>query len=115
MKQKVTKELLKAIFTVLKGQIYLGDEISSKILDKTIKNKSGDKAIPEITEILSDRELEVLQYTGDGLTTEEIAEKLCLGIKTIETYKSKIKEKLNLKNSNQLIKFAVEWVIKNHY
>jgi len=111
MKQSVTKNLLKAIYTVLKGNIYLSDDISSKLLDKTIKNKTGDNSIPDVITLLSDRELEVLEFTGQGLTTEEIAEKMCLGLKTIETYKTKIKDKLNLKNFNQLIKFAVEWSI----
>lgn len=112
MKQRVTKELIKAILTVLAGKIYLSDEVSSKILDKKTKNDSGNNS--DITDILSDRELEVLQYTGEGLTTEEIAGRLNLGIKSIETYKSKIKDKLDLKNSNRLIKFAVEWVISKN-
>ena len=66
----------------------------------------------DVTEILSNRELEVLEYIGKGMTTKEIADTTFLGIKTVETYKSKIKEKLDLKNSNQLIKFAVEWLMQ---
>ena len=109
MKEKVSKELLKAIYQVLNGKIYLSNKMSSIILNKSIKGEVDNTPV----DLLSDRELEVLEYVGEGLTTREIAGKTNLGIKTIETYKSKIKEKLELKNSNQLIKFAVEWLIKN--
>lgn len=111
MKESITKELLKAIYQVLKGKIYLSNKMSSVILNKSIKGEMNKKT--SIIDQLSDRELEVFNYIGNGLTTKEIAKKTNLGIKTIETYKSKIKEKLNLKNSNQLIRYAVEWLIKS--
>ena len=111
MKERISKELLKAIYQVLNGQIYLSNKMASIILNKSIKGEINKEN--SSIDLLSDRELEVLQYVGEGLTTREIADKTNLGIKTIETYKSKIKEKLDLKNSNRLIKFAVEWVIKN--
>jgi DNA-binding NarL/FixJ family response regulator len=111
MKQTITKELLKAINQVLAGNIYLSKNMSAKILDRSIgKKKTSDD--PVINN-LSDRELEVFQLIGQGFTTEEIADKTNLGIKTVETYKSKIKEKLDLKNATQLIKYAVEWSVLN--
>jgi DNA-binding NarL/FixJ family response regulator len=109
MKQKLTKDLLKAIYTVLDNKIYLSEELSSQLLITKISGKDNT----DLINTLSDRELEVLILTGEGLTTQEIADKTSLGVKTIETYKNKIKEKLNLKNFNQLIKFAVEWNIQN--
>lgn len=103
MKEKVTKELIKAIYKVLEGNIYVSDEIQSKLL--SYKNRDTK----ELIDILSDRELEVFQLLAEGLTSKEIAAKTNLGLKTVETYKSKIKEKLNIKSNSQLIKCAVEW------
>ncbi len=110
MKQKVTKELLKAIKMVLTGKIYLSAQMSSELLYKV--SKGGNLKKSSIINTLSDRELEIFEYIGDGLTTNEIAEKTNLGIKTIESYKNNIKEKLNLKNFTLLIKAAVEWKLK---
>lgn len=111
MKEKITKELLKAIYDVLSGKIYLSEKMSGIILNKSLRKNINENE--SVIDILSDRELEVLQYIAEGLTTREIAEKTFLGIKTVETYKSKIKEKMNLSNSTQLVKFAVEWFLKN--
>lgn len=62
---------------------------------------------------LSDREFEVFQLIGQGYDTRLIAESLCLSIKTIETYKSHLKTKLDLKNSTELMQRAVEWSVKH--
>jgi DNA-binding NarL/FixJ family response regulator len=63
---------------------------------------------------LSDRELEVFQLIGNGRKTREIAEQLNLSVKTIETYRAHIKEKLNLQNGNELIRLAVGWSHKQN-
>jgi DNA-binding CsgD family transcriptional regulator len=60
-------------------------------------------------EDLSDRELEVFTLIGQGCTTRQIAEKLHLSIKTVETHRAHIKEKLNLKNSTELVQHAIHW------
>ena len=112
MKHKVGDELLKAIYKVLNGKTYLSEEMSEKIISSSIKGKKKDME-NNIIHILSDRELEVFELIGNGLTTQEISDKLFLGTKTIETYKTKIKQKLNLKNATQLTKYAVEWIILN--
>ena len=112
MKHKVGDELLKAIYKVLNGKTYLSEEMSEKIISSSIKGKKKDME-NNIIHILSDRELEVFELIGNGLTTQEISDKLFLGTKTVETYKTKIKQKLNLKNAIQLTKYAVEWIILN--
>ncbi len=109
MKEKLTKDFIKAINTVLQNKIYLSEAISEKLINEKL---GGENKRDEI-ELLSDRELEIFKLIGEGLTTEEIAEKLNIGIKTVETYKSKIKDKLELKNFTQLIKAAVEWNMQN--
>jgi DNA-binding CsgD family transcriptional regulator len=61
-------------------------------------------------EVLSDRELEVFELTGKGHSTREIAERLHLSVKTVESYRARIKDKLNLDSGNELMKHAVQWV-----
>ena len=63
-----------------------------------------------VSELLSDRELVVLMAIGEGLTTQEIADKLHLSPKTIQTYRDRIKEKLQIDNASELIRYAVHWV-----
>lgn len=60
---------------------------------------------------LSDRELEIFELVGHGLGPQEISERLHLGVKTVETYKTRIKEKLELDNARQLLQRAFEWVM----
>jgi DNA-binding NarL/FixJ family response regulator len=61
---------------------------------------------------LSDRELEVFSLLGDGLSTREVAQRLNLSVKTIETHRAQIKRKLGLRNSTELIQRAVEWTLR---
>lgn len=106
MKSEATENILTAVRQVLKGQIYLSSDMQTKMLSK-IADGSG-KITPSI-ELLSDREFEVFESVAKGMTTKNIAEELNLSVKTIETYKSHIKTKLNINNSTELIKFAAEW------
>ena len=71
--------------------------------------RSGTKERGEPVFRLTDRELEVFRLIGQGYSTREIAEKLHLSIKTIGTYRERIKEKLNLKHTNELVRCAVHW------
>ena len=107
MKSCSINELLKAINKVSKGEIYLSDMMLSRILKKSINGYQIKKK--SVIDTLSNRELEVLQLISSGLTTKNISDMLNLSIKTIETYRSLIKKKLELKNSTQLIKFAIEF------
>ena len=59
---------------------------------------------------LSEREFEVLQLIGLGLSTREIAAKLNRSVKTIETHQANIKEKLNIRNGKELMRFAIQWI-----
>ncbi len=110
MKMEATENLLTAIHQVLAGEVYLSDEMKSRMLQQMT---SGRKEKISTISLLSDRELEVFQMTGNGMKTSEIADKLCLSVKTVETYKSHLKRKLNVPNSNALIQQAVEYVLHN--
>lgn len=108
MKFESSDVLLKAVRKVLNGGIYVSEEISEKLLLSAMTGKSTGLESP--VELLSDRELEVFELIGRGKSSKEIAEQLHLAVKTIETYRSRIKEKLDLKNSTELVFHAVKWV-----
>ena len=108
MKMEATENLLTAIREVLNGGVYLSDEMKSRMLERM--TRGGNEKVSPIS-VLSDRELEVFQMIGHGTKTSDIADKLCLSVKTVETYKSHLKRKLKLNNSNELIQHAVEWTL----
>lgn len=111
-KQEGSRNLLKAIRAVLNGEVYLCDAISPKLLNKLLHGSVEDSSnIP--VDILSDRQLEVFRLIGNGYSTRDIATTLELSISTIESYRAQIKEKLNLKNSAELAKTAVQWAMTN--
>jgi len=110
MKCEATENILTAIRLVLNGGIYLSTEMQREMLNKIVLGK--DNSVPEIDH-LSDREFEVFEMIGLGRSTKEIARDLNLSIKTIETYKSHIKVKLNIKGSTELIQNATEWTINS--
>lgn len=112
MKLEASEVLLTAVRKVLKGGIYVSDEVSERLL---LGMSRGQKAVMESPiEKLSDRELEVFELTGKGNSTRDIAEKLHLSVKTVESYRARIKTKLNLENATELMVHAVKWVQTEH-
>lgn len=108
MKFESSEVFLKAVKKILNGGIYVSEEISEKLL---LNAMSGKKPVLESpVEILSDRELEVFELIGRGKSSNDIADQLHLAVKTIETYRSRIKEKMDYKNSTELVFHAVKWV-----
>jgi DNA-binding NarL/FixJ family response regulator len=109
-KQEPAEKLLDAIRHVLRGQVYLTPRMSNRLLHCMVGGApSGENPVAG----LSDRELEVFEMIGQGMTTQQIAHSLQLSDKTIETHREKIKHKLNLKNSAELGRAAVQWVMEN--
>ena len=106
-KHEASATVLKAIRRILKGEIYLNPRFISRMVSRMA---GSHDATLEPIDRLADRELEVLDLLGRGLTTREIAAQLCLGVTTVDTYKSRIKEKLNLENSARLRFEASRWV-----
>jgi DNA-binding NarL/FixJ family response regulator len=107
MKQRATAEIVKAIRRVVGGELYLSPEMADQLLRRAVDGASPERIGPAQ---LSDRELEVLQLLGQGVSTREIADKLHLSVKTIESYRANIKRKLDLKNATELMCYAVDWV-----
>jgi DNA-binding NarL/FixJ family response regulator len=108
MKQAASNTLIQAIEKVLEGEIYVSKTMSSQMLKMAFR--SGGEEQRSGTETLSLRELEVFDLIGRGNSTREIAEQLNLSIKTIETYRAHIKEKLQLRSGTELMKRAIHWV-----
>lgn len=107
MKHEATEKVLSAIREVLSGKMYLSEQVGTDLLQKIV---TGESLNPEnLLSKLSNREFEVYQYIGQGLTTKDIAQKMELSIKTIESHRAHIKKKLKLKSSNELVKHSVEW------
>ncbi|UCG58575.1 MAG: response regulator transcription factor [Phycisphaerales bacterium] len=108
-KHQATKKVIMAIRKVLNGRLYLSEEMKDKLVRSLAGFKGSDTDTSPIDR-LTDRELEVFSLLGEGKSRREIAERLCLSVKTIETYRSRIKGKLNLSSGSELLKCAFEWV-----
>ena len=108
MKEEAPETMLTAIRRVSDGKIYLSDNMSTRILSGLVKGQPARDKLP--AERLSDRELEVLELIGRGLGTSQVAKKLHLSVKTIETHRAHIKEKLQIENASELLQYAIGWV-----
>jgi DNA-binding NarL/FixJ family response regulator len=107
MKEEATDELLKAIRSVLGGKVYLSQRLSGLVMNKfcgraVAGNGPGDR--------LSDRERQVFQLLGSGLSTQQIADQLHLSPKTVETHRENIKHKLGLLNAAGVVHAAQDWL-----
>lgn len=111
-KEEAAEKVVAAIRTVLTGRLYLSDQLAQRMLMRAVGQTNPATASPLDT--LTDRELEVFALIGQGQTTRQIAEKLDLSFKTIESYRENIKTKLNLKNAAELSLHAVHWTMENH-
>ena len=108
MKNQPAKIVKAAISKVLGGEIFLSEKMSTSVLGKLWGGKSEAPGSP--IEQLSDRELEVFQMLGEGKPSRQIAEELNLTIPTIHSFRNRIKEKFQLKNSTELMLHAMQWV-----
>lgn len=110
-KQQASENVIKAIRQLLSGKLYLSARMTDRLIHQGItgvKRKSGDLNLAK----LSDREVEVFDLIGRGFSTNQIAAKLSLSIKTIETHRAHIKKKLNLRSPNELTVRAVQWSLE---
>jgi DNA-binding NarL/FixJ family response regulator len=106
LKESAGAEVVKAIRSVLSGNRYLGQPVSEILIDDYLNGRRADK-YPDPLEQLSGREREILQLVVEGNVSAKIADTLCLSPKTVETYRSRIMTKLNIKNIPGLVKFAI--------
>jgi DNA-binding NarL/FixJ family response regulator len=106
-KEEATLNVLSAVRKVLAGHVYLSERMASRMMQKMVGGGAKEGSSP--LEILTDRELEVFEMIGKGVGTRQIAGRLKLGIKTVESYRARIKEKLRLDDGNQLLQLAIRW------
>jgi DNA-binding NarL/FixJ family response regulator len=105
-KHETSKEVLVAIRKVAAGEVYLGSRMSARVLETFSNGIRPQRGIAQLT----DRELEVFQLIGEGRGTREICSRLGLGVSTIDTYRARIKAKLNFDSGSQLTHEAIRWV-----
>jgi DNA-binding NarL/FixJ family response regulator len=103
--------ILEGIRQVLSGHIFVSDRMQDRLLRRL--QEGGEEVDQSAVESLSDRELEVFEMIGQGLATREIAAKLNLSVKTVDTHRHRIKEKLNIGSGSQLVRHAVRWSLEN--
>jgi DNA-binding NarL/FixJ family response regulator len=102
------KELIEAIYAIHRGEEYFAESISNVILKSYIKKAKSDTPDAENKEsLLSKREIEVLRLFAEGSTNQEIADKLFISIRTVESHKNHIMARLELKTTVDLVKFAI--------
>ncbi|MEY2605025.1 MAG: hypothetical protein QOH31_2834 [Verrucomicrobiota bacterium] len=107
-KSQEAAQVLLAVRSVLGGKIYLSEEMTSGFLKSLAA--TGTKGIARPVDRLTDRELQVLDLIGRGRTTKDIAQLLKLGVATVDTYRARIKEKMNFRNAMELQHFAIRWI-----
>jgi len=109
-KREATGRVIDAIRRVLSGKIFISDNMIDHFLDRSISGNPGPGSSP--VEALSEREFEVFNLIGKGMTNRAIADMLSVSSKTISTYRERIKEKLNLQNNAELNRYAICWIEK---
>jgi len=111
-KEHATDRIVEAIREVLAGKVYLSPAMTDKLLHRSV-GLGGKKQNQPTLEALSDRELEVFRLIGRGVKTAEIAVQLHLSMRTVWTYRDRIREKLDLSDGAELVRNATHWVLQN--
>ncbi len=113
MKKEASDNVISALRNIRAGKIHVSASIMDRLLDRLQMNPDGPTT-PSV-DLLTDRELEVFRLIGAGLSTREIADQMKLGIKTIGTYRDRVKQKLGIKTAAELIRRAVLWTEKEFF
>jgi len=111
-KDQATDKIIEAIRRVLDGKVYLSEAMAEKMLHRAVGG-SREEVAQSPLDVLADRELEVFRLIGQAVKTAEIAERLHLSMKTVETYRDRIRQKLDLSNGTELAHYATKWAIEN--
>jgi DNA-binding NarL/FixJ family response regulator len=109
-KDQATDTILEAIRRVLAGKIYLSEALAERMLHRAVGGDS-DELTRSPVEVLADRELEVFRLIGQGVKTSDIAKQMHLSVKTIETYRDRIRHKLDLTDGAAMARYAAQWVL----
>jgi DNA-binding NarL/FixJ family response regulator len=110
-KDQATDRIVEAIRQVLSGKVWLSEPMAERMLQRAVGG--GPEVTRSPLDDLADRELEVFRLIGHGVKTAQIAEQLHLSIKTVETYRDRIRHKLHLDDGTRLSHYATQWVLEN--
>jgi DNA-binding NarL/FixJ family response regulator len=109
MKKEAMDKVMTAIRSVLAGEIFVSQKMASRMVNKLI---GGAGQVGSPLELLSDREFEVFNLIAQSVGPTEIAQRLNVSVRTIETHREHIKEKLNLKSGAELTRYALQWTMR---
>jgi DNA-binding NarL/FixJ family response regulator len=109
MKAEAATTVMDAIRAVLRGEVYLSERMSARLGGGHRPRRAAADVSPAGQESLSDRELQVLRCVGRGMSTREVAEELFISVKTVETHREHLKQKLGLVSSGELLRYAIEY------
>lgn len=107
LKNSAASELTAAIAAVLKGETYLSPKVAGGLVDGHVRTPSAAQASPSVFAALTPREREVLQLLSEGQTSKQIAASLHISLKTVETHRSQIMNKLGIRSVAELTKYAI--------
>jgi DNA-binding NarL/FixJ family response regulator len=111
-KDQATDQIVEAIRRVLAGKVWLSEAMAERMLHRAVGTARSEVTRSPL-EVLANRELEVFRLIGEGIKTTEIAERLHLSVKTVETYRDRIRQKLDLDDGTKLAHYATQWVLAN--
>jgi DNA-binding NarL/FixJ family response regulator len=107
-KQEATKKVIPALRQVLAGQVFVSEAMAAGILQKVAGGRAAVAEGGTPIDVLTDRELEIFQLLGQGKSARDIGSVLHISVKTVEAHREHIKQKLNFKTSNELLRYAIE-------
>ena len=110
-KHEASRTIIQAVRTILSGKLYLSQRMTELVVNRAFLAGTDLERSP--IERLTDREIEVFELIGQGMSSRQIAAKLQLSPKTVETHREHIKEKLELSTSAELARHAVQWVLEH--
>jgi DNA-binding NarL/FixJ family response regulator len=108
-KGQATNSVLNAVRDIIQGKMYVSGTLAEQLLRRVVGRSAEDRSP---IDTLSDREFEAFRLIGEGMTTQSIAQRMHVSPKTVETYRARIKEKLGLSNSTELIQRAAQWIVE---
>lgn len=104
LKKAADTELLAAIRAAARGEVFLDPALAKALVDEVMEPKAASGEVP----VLSDREREVLRLLAHGHTNQQVADRLCISVKSVETYKARLMDKLGLKGRAELVRYALQ-------
>jgi DNA-binding NarL/FixJ family response regulator len=111
-KDQATDKIVEGIRRVLEGKVYISDAMIQAMLQRSV-GREQHQATRSPLDALADRELEVFRLIGEGVKTADIADRLRLSVKTIETYRNRIRAKLQMSDGTALAHYATKWMLEN--